>query len=158
MSLLGRVYTTLTVLAITGCTSTTEPASGLDVSVALSSQVVQPGEHIELTVSATNRGTRSVPVVGNPCQGVAGAFVVTTADRKVVGPSEAVCAAVAIPMVILAPGEQIEFQASWAGESLQSPVAGPPVFLEPGGYQLRGQILTSSGSVLGAPVAVRVAR
>lgn len=157
MSLRG-VGTLLTVLAITGCTSTTEPAPGLDVSVALSSEVVHSGERIAVTVAAINRGTRSVPVVGDPCPGANGAFVVTTADGKVVGPGEAVCVAIAIPKVMLAPGEQIEFQASWAGDSQRSRFAGPPVFLDPGEYQLRGQILTSSGSVLSAPVLVRVAR
>lgn len=151
-----RIGTLLTALAMTGCASGTEPDQVLDVSVVLSADVVHPGEYVDVTVTATNRGARSVTVNGNPCQGALGAFVVTNGDGDVIGPGEMLCSMVALPPTPVAPGEQIVLQAKWDGDSQRRTFNGPPVYLDPGEYQVRGQILTSSGRALSAPASVRV--
>lgn len=153
---LRSVGAMLLVLAAVGCARPTEPDEGLEVLVELSSDVFRPGEPLGVTITAVNRGTLTVPIIGNPCQGANGAFVVTTADGTLIGPGEALCTLVGIPPRQFAPGEQIVIQTTWEGDSRLSRTNSPPVYVDPGEYQLRGQILTTSGRVLSAPASVRV--
>ena len=146
------VCVVLVAAALVGCTNTTEPRQKLEVSVALSSAEVHPGESIEVTVTAINRGTRPVIINGSSCPD---AFVVTTVRGIVVGPGEKICALIAISKEI-APGDQIVFGAHWEGDALRGQPGGSPVFLDAGEYRLRGQVLADFGVVESAPVSVRI--
>jgi hypothetical protein len=147
------VCVVLVAAALVGCTDTTESRQKLEVSIALSSAEVKPGESIEVTVTAVNRGTRPVVIAANPCPDP---FVVTTASDEVVGPGPQVCALIAISQEI-APGDDFVFRAAWDGDAAGGQPGGSPVFLNPGEYRVRGQVLADYAMVESAPVPVRIA-
>lgn len=151
-----RIRNLLIALALSGCARATEPDHVVDVSIVPSSDVVHLGDFIDLTVTLTNRGTRAVTIHPPPCQGVHGVFIVTDRDGDVVGPGEMFCTLVGRPPTRLAPGEQVVFQGHWDGDSQRSSISGPRTYLDPGEYQVQGQITIVSGRVLSAPVSVRV--
>jgi hypothetical protein len=139
-----------------GCDLSTSPTPTPDVALAVSGAVVRADQPVTLTVTTTNRTSRTLEVTAQG--GCMLPFIVRTTTGEVVGPPLPICAAVAYPPRPLAPGESMTLTASWSGER-----SGASAFsdqLVPAGeYELRGRVdVLDVGTVLSAPVRVRVER
>ena len=155
--LIRRTGTLALALVLSACTSVAGPDEVLDVSIATSADVLHIGEWIDLKVTVTNHGARDVEFHASGCAGISGIYVVSDLVGEVVGPGYRFCSLVLTGPLRLPPGEQIELSAQWVGDSHRSPISGPRIYVEPGEYQVQGQITVGSRRVLSPPKVVRVA-
>lgn len=136
---------------VAGCSEPTASDRGVEVALTVDRSVLRPGDTAQLTVTATNRGPRTVSINGGACPG---AFVVLDANGALAGPGSRMCTLVLIVRE-LAPGETYTFRDTWAldgtGGSWNAPRLVPP-----GVYALRGRVFGEDLRAESAPVEIRV--
>ena len=132
-----RLHGLAVVLLGLGCrepTSVDYDLHEFQVTTSVSSTVAREREPTTVSVTVTNVGTVPRSLFTGCLQG----FVVETADGTRVGPAEIYCLTITGPDVVeLAPGEQLAFEARWAGEAYR-PTGTEPRLVPAGTYLLRG--------------------
>jgi len=138
-------------LTVAGCSEPTVSDRGVEVALTVDRSVLRPGDNAQLTVTATNRGTRTVSINGSACPG---AFVVRDADGAEAGPGPRMCTLAAVVRV-LAPGETYTFRDTWALDGTGG-TWNTPRLVPPGVYALQGRVFGKDLRAESAPVAIRV--
>jgi hypothetical protein len=120
----------------------------LDVRLVVSADTVGPSAPVTIEIVATNTGLRPLSVWANPCPQP---FDVLDESGEVVGPEPVFCVLVAHPRVVVAPGESLVLETSWAARgSDEEPLAAGRYFL------VGWSGATDVGMVRTGPVAVHV--
>ena len=148
---LRRLTCAALALPLLACSEPTVSDKGVEVTLTVDRTVLRPGETAQVTVVASNRGTRAVTINSGGCPA---SFVVLDQGGALITPGPQICTLIAVSRE-LAPGESYAFQHAWALDGASAGASAPQT-LAPGKYSLQGRIIGAYLRAESAPVQIEV--
>ena len=152
---LRRLTCAALALPLVACSEPTVSDKGVEVTLTVDRTVLRPGETAQVTVVASNRGTRAVTINSAGCPA---SFVVLDQGGALITPGPQICTLSAVSRE-LAPGESYAFQHVWALDGASAGAgagASAPQTLAPGKYSLQGRVIGAYLRAESAPVQFEV--